>query len=451
MNWHLVAIINALLSSTILALVYFSLSSQQHEKKDLRFMSIGWAIHSLRYLLMIISLLWANNYLAILSNISAHISTLFLLLGGSYFCGKKIPSAVYYLFFFILLWILASFFLPVDILWQTIPNFTFAGTVLIWLGIIYFKNSTPNNRKHSLAQTILAVTLIIWGLHKLNYPFLSNNSQWSILGHSFTASLSLIVAATMLLTYYEHAYSQLTQKKDSLEEKFEEKKITVTQTNEDLANFAHTVSHDLKAPLRAITTLAQFIYEDNEAKLDQESRHNFQLLIERAKKMHQQINNILEYSEAGASANNTNSLVNLNIMLPALLKFIDCPAHIKISYDTLPIIRTSSQKIEQIFQNLILNAIQYISDKSGEIKISATARNAGWLFAVSDNGVGIPADCHKKIFQLFTRCEKNSTSLHLKSDEHIGVGLAICKKLVNSLGGDIWVESEVGQGATFYF
>ena len=219
----------------------------------------------------------------------------------------------------------------------------------------------------------------------------------------------------------------------------------LSAANEELKNFAYIVSHDLKAPLRAIGSLADWLTTDQAEKLDDEGREHLSLLNQRVRRMDGLIEGILQYSRVGR-VRETQSKVDLNQLLRDVIDSLAPPEHIAITVaGALPTIRTEKTRIQQVFQNLLSNAIKYMDKPHGEIRIGCTGAGEDWEFSVSDNGPGIEARHFKRIFQLF------QTLAPRDRVESTGVGLALVKKIVELYGGKIWLESKLGEGSTFFF
>lgn len=216
--------------------------------------------------------------------------------------------------------------------------------------------------------------------------------------------------------------------------------------NEELSSFAYVVSHDLKAPLRAIGALANWLSTDYASKFDEEGREHMRLLVNRVHRMGNLIDGILEYSRVGRIRE---ELVRVDVgqLLREVIDFIAPPSNVTITVESeLPTLISEPTRVQQIFQNLLSNAIKYMDKPRGEIKISCIAEgDRYWRFMVSDNGPGIDPRHFEKIFQLF------QTLAPRDRIESTGVGLALVKKIVEMYGGQIWIESERGIGSTFFF
>ncbi|MBN1761786.1 MAG: PAS domain S-box protein, partial [Methanomicrobia archaeon] len=217
------------------------------------------------------------------------------------------------------------------------------------------------------------------------------------------------------------------------------------RVNEELKDFAYIISHDLKAPLRAITSLAQWISEDYADKLDNEGKELLDLLMSRVKRMHALIDGVLEYSRIGR-LEEEKSEVDLNTLVSGVIDLIQPPETIDIDIvDQLPTIYCEKTRMEQVFQNLLSNAVRYMDEPEGKVRIGCTEEDGYWKFSVADNGPGIEEKYYKDIFQMFQTLKPRDEV------ESTGVGLTIAKKIVESQGGEIWVESKVGEGSTFFF
>jgi len=215
--------------------------------------------------------------------------------------------------------------------------------------------------------------------------------------------------------------------------------------NEELKNFGYVVSHDLKAPLRAIGSLANWLSTDYADKFDNEGKEHMRLLISRAYRMDGLIDGILQYSRVGR-VKETVIAVELNRLVREVIDLLAPPANITVSIvNSLPTVMTEPTRIQQVFQNLLSNAIKYMDKPKGEIRIDCLAEGRQWKFSITDNGPGIDQQHFEKIFQLF------QTLAPRDRVESTGVGLSLVKKIVEMYGGRIWLESTVGQGSTFFF
>lgn len=219
----------------------------------------------------------------------------------------------------------------------------------------------------------------------------------------------------------------------------------IASANEELTSFAYVVSHDLKAPLRGIGALADWLSTDYADKFDDEGREHMRLLINRVHRMGGLIDGILQYSRVGR-VKETPVPVDLNRVVRDVIDLLAPPGNIRVTVDAnLPTIRTEPTRIQQVFQNLISNAIKYMDKPDGEIHVGCSAEAGQWKFSVADNGPGIEQRHFERIFQLF------QTLAPRDKIESTGVGLALVKKIVDMYGGRVSLESRMGEGSTFFF
>ncbi|WP_139959830.1 PAS domain S-box protein [Flavicella sediminum] len=213
--------------------------------------------------------------------------------------------------------------------------------------------------------------------------------------------------------------------------------------NKELQEYAHIVSHDLKSPLRSINALFSFIKEDNQDKLDEESLQNIQLIDNTLEKMEQLISDVLAYSSVD-KRESEKEIVDLNILINDLKKLIYLPKNIELKIlTTLPTLKTDQTKIQQVFQNLISNAVKFNDKELGLIEIDVEQHESYYQFSIKDNGMGIDEKYFDQIFKIFNSLKK--------SKESSGIGLSIVKKIIDHEGGKIWLESEKNKFTTFFF
>lgn len=215
------------------------------------------------------------------------------------------------------------------------------------------------------------------------------------------------------------------------------------KSNNELHEYAHIVSHDLKSPLRSINALVSWLKEDNKGKLDDVSMQNFAHIETTLEKMEQLITDILEYSSIG-SEDKEKTEVNLDTILNDLVKILYIPEHVKVNIaNKLPTLKGDGTKLQQLFQNLISNAVKFIDKPEGLIEINVKELKNCYEFSIKDNGIGIEEKFHDKIFKIFHSLNKRKDST--------GIGLSIVKKIVDLHEGQIWLESQPNIGTTFYF
>lgn len=217
------------------------------------------------------------------------------------------------------------------------------------------------------------------------------------------------------------------------------------EANQELKDFAYIVSHDLKAPLRGIKALVDWISADYADKLDEQGREHINLLLSRVERMHNLIEGVLQYSRVGR-IEERRVQVNLNDLVREAIDMVVPSENITVTIENeLPTIGCEQTRITQVFQNLLSNAAKYMDKPQGQIKISCVEEDNFWKFSIADNGPGIEEKHFERIFQMFQTLSPRDEF------ESTGVGLTVVKKIIKLYGGEIWVESKVGQGSIFFF
>jgi len=213
--------------------------------------------------------------------------------------------------------------------------------------------------------------------------------------------------------------------------------------NEELNEYAHIVSHDLKSPLRGINSLLHWIKNDKANTFCKDSHKMFDMIDKSILKMESLISGILRYSSS-VMQDEDKEVLSMETVIRDVIDLIQVPSDIQVVIpDDLPTIHVSRNRIDQVVQNLMTNAVKYVPQEGGRIVWEYVALDDKHQFSIADNGIGIAKKHHERIFQVFQ-------ALTVDKDSS-GIGLSIVKKVVKSLGGEIWVDSEEGKGATFYF
>jgi signal transduction histidine kinase len=334
------------------------------------------------------------------------------------------------------------------------PLYTSVVIFLISIGILFARSDRGCMAKISsdsfgglMARRLLPATMIIpivigWvqyvgqklGLYSLEPGF------------AFSAVANVLIFIS-IVWWSVNSLHRMDSKRRETELALQQTAAKLIRSNADLEQFAYVASHDLKEPLRAISGSIQIFHEHYKEQLDSSAEEIIKHTVDGATRMQTLIDDLLTYSrlttrEAALEPVNASeilreALVNLELAIRE--------SRAVVSSDPLPTIKADHTQILQVLQNLISNAIKYRSDRTPKIHISAEDKKSEWLFSVSDNGIGIAPQYTDKIFRIFQR-------LHTRKEySGTGIGLAICKKVIERHGGSIWVESEPEEGSTFFF
>lgn len=245
-----------------------------------------------------------------------------------------------------------------------------------------------------------------------------------------------IVAQIQDITRRKHVEEELAHRIEEL-----------ARSNMELEQFAYVASHDLQEPLRMVASYTQLLERRYKGRLDADANEFIGYAVDGVIRMQQLINDLLSYARVGKQGKHFEP-TNCETVLADTL--VDLQAAVKesnarITHDPLPTVMADAPQLRQVFQNLIGNAIKFRSSAPLHIHVSAVRQGAEWVFSVRDNGIGIDTEYAERIFVIFQR-------LHSREQYRgTGIGLAICKKIVERHGGRIWVEGQPGQGSTFYF
>jgi PAS domain S-box-containing protein len=238
----------------------------------------------------------------------------------------------------------------------------------------------------------------------------------------------------------------ITERKRA-EDKLKQREEDLARSNKELEQFAYAASHDLQEPLRMVKSYVQLLARRYKGKLTSEADEFIEFALDGATRMQRLINDLLTYSRVGTRGKKF-ELTNCEKILEQVLSNLEVlieEDNAVVNFDPLPTLMADQVQLGQLFQNLIVNAIKFHGSEAPRVRISAKQENDEWVFSISDNGIGIALEHTDRIFIIFQR-------LHSREEyPGTGIGLAICKKIVERHGGHIWVESEPGKGATFYF
>ncbi|MEJ8819110.1 sensor histidine kinase [Lacibacter sp. H407] len=225
------------------------------------------------------------------------------------------------------------------------------------------------------------------------------------------------------------------------------KNTELNATNKELEQFTYAASHDLQEPLRMVSAYMGLLQKRYDGQLDEKAQSYIHYAVDGANRMKVLINDLLEYSRTSSS-----TVAYSDVLVTGVLEDIQKTFRedlqepgAGIFFSELPTIKANKMQMLQLFQNLVGNAIKYRNEAAPQIHISATTTNTHWIFSVKDNGQGIDPKYYEKIFGMFQRLHSNTTH------KGTGIGLALCKKIAERHGGDIWLTSEPGRGSNFFF
>ncbi len=267
---------------------------------------------------------------------------------------------------------------------------------------------------------------------------------------------NIIGASTIArdITELKRTEEELTKYREHLEELVEQRTVELekmagelTRSNADLQQFAYAASHDLQEPLRTVAGFVKLLEKRYKGRLDKNADEFIAYTLDGVKRMQSLIKDLLAYSQVDTKERiftPTNCSVALDQAIYNLHSTIE-ESGVEVTYDLLPTVMADASQMSRLFQNLIGNAIKFHDEKPLRVHISAERKGDEWVFSVRDNGIGIDPKQTERIFVIFQR-------LHTREEyPGTGIGLAICKRIVERHGGRIWVESELGEGSIFYF
>lgn len=361
----------------------------------------------------------ADEYLKRKSKIFLFMSALiivFLIAIADYITGREMSLAVFYL-------------LPISLtVWYTNGDIALSMCVISPLAEFIANSVAGRTYSHYLIS--------FWNSIMLLSFFLSYALILSNLKKEHMSRIKIIAEL-------RDSFGQLKHTKEELEQKSQD----LARSNVDLQQFAFAASHDLQAPLRGIEGFVNLLARRYRGKLDDKADEFIQFITEGVKRMRILIKDLLEYSRVGTSGFQLKPVDSGLALAQALvnLKVAIEEKNAVITYDILPTVIADFSQLSRLFQNLIGNAVKFSGKELPEVHISALRKDSQWIFSVHDNGIGIDQDNQDRIFNVFQR-------LHTDAEyEGTGIGLAICKRIVERHRGTIRVDSELGKGSTFYF
>lgn len=316
------------------------------------------------------------------------------------------------------------------------------GYTEVELYAISFQDIThPDDREADINyyQQLLAGNIRYYHLEK-RYIHKQGHPVWVML------SVSLIRDAQGKPLYFVAQIQDINRRKQ-VEAELARRLAELARSNVELERFAYVASHDLQEPLRMVASYTQLIERRYKDKLDTDANEFIAYAVDGVLRMQQLINALLEFARVDTRGK-AFVPTDCNILLEQTIidqKHAIQESETTITYDHLPTVMGDAAQLRRVFQNLLNNAIKFRSTKPPSIHVSAQSDNELWVFSIRDNGIGIAAEYIERIFVIFQR-------LHNRGEyDGTGIGLAICKKIIERHDGRIWVESQAGQGSTFYF
>ncbi|MBC7474832.1 MAG: response regulator [Candidatus Sericytochromatia bacterium] len=259
---------------------------------------------------------------------------------------------------------------------------------------------------------------------------------------------SMVENRTLELLKSNEMLKQEIEDRIKIESDLAKRTEDLARVNDELKQFAYIASHDLQEPLRMVSSYTRLLAKRYKDKLDDDANDYINFAVDGAVRMQKLIDSLLYYSRVGTLLKKLKTIAlneiveNVKFNLQLLIE----ETHATITSDALPELKSDSTQMTQLFQNLMSNSLKYVKEGVEPIiNISVKKRNSDWLFSITDNGIGIDKDDYERVFIVFQR-------LHSKNEySGTGMGLAICKKIIEYHNGQIWLESEIGKGSTFYF
>lgn len=278
--------------------------------------------------------------------------------------------------------------------------------------------------------TEFPVDISLWPLEREGGPFI-------------LAAIRDMTEQKRLQTQLACEHRELLQARQELEKTV----VELKRSNAELEQFAYVASHDLQEPLRMVASYTQLLAKRYKGRLDPDADEFIGYAVDGATRMQRLIQDLLAYSRVTTQGRNLEQ-VDCAVLLDDVLdnmRFAIDESRAVVTRGTLPVVMADGAQLGPLLQNLIGNAIKFRGEEPPHVQVSAERRTNEWLFSVRDNGIGIDPQYAERIFVLFQR-------LHNKEEyPGTGIGLAVCKKIIERHGGRMWVESQSGKGATFYF
>lgn len=454
MLWLPTALVATIMGSLLLMGVYTFLYFQERTK-FLLIWSIGWGVYAVRYIASFVSIYYPElKILNVVTQLAVLASVVLLLWGTRLFInsdwhqGWAISAAV------IGVLVTYAIYAGVSLSIYSIPVFVFSAIVYIYTGIIFFKMEDRSNQK---ARQLTGAGFIVWGIHKLDYPFLRPLPAAAPWGYLVGALLELYSAIGILLVYFQKnryelmlSEQRLSRLNAELEQRVEERTARLQESVQELEAFAYTVSHDLRAPLRAIGGFGEILLEEYEEVFPKEALDYLDRILINSSRMDELIRDLLMLAQLSKQEISFRQVDMTQLAEEVFQEICEieeaCERDIEFTAaQTLPVM-ADSKLMRVVMMNLISNAVKFTRDSHpAKIYFGARWENDQQVFFVRDNGIGFSMEFAEKIFLPFQR-------LHSGTDfEGTGIGLATVRRGIERQNGRVWAFAEEGQGATIYF
>lgn len=302
----------------------------------------------------------------------------------------------------------------------------------------------------SIISTILLLTIGIFVASSITRPIAKLSKVATLISEGELTQRANIDSGDEiedLATTINTMADTLVNSNIELEKRVERRTIMLSRSNEALEQFAYVISHDLQEPLRMVVSYLQLIVDRYQDQLDEDANTFIDFAVDGAKRMREMIIDLLQFSRAGRQSLAEEKVDCNEIVVEVLTNLKVAISESGTTVDTkhLPSVMANRGGITALFQNLIANSIKYRSEDPPRIVIKAVEKDNEWQFSLVDNGIGIDVEHHSRIFDVFQKLHPR------KLYPGTGIGLAVCKRVIDGLGGRIWVESKLNEGATFYF
>ncbi len=329
-------------------------------------------------------------------------------------------------------------------LFKIISEYVIDGVLVIALILIYRNRAEFDHNVFLL----IAVSICAYTFSEICFTlYVDVYGIFNFVGHLAKVVAVFFLYKGIIQIALEHPYDVLFRRLRQSEQDLAQKNQELQRSNKDLEMFAYTASHNMQEPLRKVVRFLGILKDQYNDRLDTDAQDFIGVAVDGATRMKQIINDLLEYarvSTRGAPREST----NMDILLKGALSDLQIAVEDtkgEVTNDPLPTLLVDPKQVQQVFYNLIANALKFHRNDTPRVHVSAKENNNEWVLSVKDNGVGIDMNQANRLFQLFQRLEGRGDY------PGTGIGLAMCKRIIERHGGKIWVESELGKGSTFFF